>query len=426
MTLRESDFTTFRGWPAGKNTVAPETRVPKKSLREALNVDLDNDGIPRRRAGYTEVYSGSDIHSLWGDGSLTMFVEGTELKRLFSDNSVSVLRTGLDVGRYVSYVEVNGDIYYSNNAQTGKLSAAGLSTPWGVEDPSGQPLVAPMTTGAMGAGMYQVAVTFVSTTGEVSGSTLATIVTLQDNQGVQLSSIPQPTNPSVSHVRVFISEPNGDLLYQQVDIPIGVTSYMISRTLKSEPLDTQFLSVTPAGHIVRHYNGRNLIAADNVLVYTEALRYGLYRPVENYIQFPARITVIQPVSAGVFVVADKTYYLSGQDIKEAQLLVVDPNSGVEGTGMAVDAELFDIDGVAGSLAYWFGASGAMIGLPDGSVQPIMQDMVAVSGYNRGTTLFREVDGIRQMVTAVRGKGQGSSFGAGDSATAEVIRHGISV
>lgn len=424
MTVRERDLTTFNGWPNGKNTVAPETRLPRGSLREALDVNLDKAGRPSRRPGYTSVYSGTNIHSLWGNSRLAVFVENGTLKRLFPDYSVTILRSGLDTNKTLSYADVNGEVYYSNGEQTGKLDVFGAAKDWGVETPEGQPLLSEAASGALDAGRYQVSVAFVSAAGELSGATLAVVVQVSEGKGIQLTAIPQPDSGEVVSARIFVSEPNGEIMYRQVDVPIGVTSYVLTRTIKGEPLGTQFMRTAPAGHIVRYYNGQIYIASDNILWYTEALRYGLCKPSENYIQFPERITVLEPVDDGLYACSDSTYFLSGQNPKQMQMVVASPNKGVEGTGTQVSAEMFDIKDALGNIAFWFGNTGSTLGLNGGRVSPIMEDKIAVSSYNRGATLFKESEGFRQLITALSNKGEGSAFAASDSATAEVIRNGI--
>lgn len=424
MTIDERDLVSFTGWRRGKNTVAAETTLRKDALREALNVDIDRDGKVRRRLGYVSRYAGTNIHSLWSDGAQTLFVENGALKRLNPNYWATTLRTGLDPQRLLSYVAINGEVYYSNAAQTGKVTAASVAAPWGVKEPAGQPLVSAVANGSLTVGRYQVAIAYVSSTGELSGASLASTITVTEGQGLQLTSIPQPSEAHVTHTRVFVTDTNGDILYRQVDVPLGVTSYVITKTLKTEPLDTQFMTVPPAGHLVRHYNGRLYIAIGNVVFYTEALRYGLCKLSENFLLFPERVTVFEPVLDGIYVATDSTYFLSGDEPAKFQQFVASPYTAVEGTGLQLDSNVFKLQNVDGKVAYWFGERGAMLGLSGGKVLPVMETQVAVSQYNAGVSLFRETDGIRQMVTALRGKGDVASFMAGDSVTAIVERHGI--
>jgi ApbE superfamily uncharacterized protein (UPF0280 family) len=50
--------------------------------------------------------------------------------------------------------------------------------------------------------------------------------------------------------------------------------------------------------------------------------------------------------------------------------------------------------------------------------------VALPAYAAGATLFREREGIRQLVTTVREPGPSSGFGVTDAVTVEVRRNGV--
>lgn len=50
-------------FPLGKNNIAKETSLPEGSLRDAINVDIDNSGKPRLREGYKLLYSGINTGS---------------------------------------------------------------------------------------------------------------------------------------------------------------------------------------------------------------------------------------------------------------------------------------------------------------------------------------------------------------------------
>jgi len=107
----------------GKNNLSDPARVLPAGkgsfLTASLNVDIDDALMAHRRAGFaSSSYSGSAIHSLWGNGDVCLFVQGSDLKRLNADYSAATLRAGIGTGR-MNYVEVNGIIYYTNDAAIG-------------------------------------------------------------------------------------------------------------------------------------------------------------------------------------------------------------------------------------------------------------------------------------------------------------------
>jgi len=418
-------------FPVGKNNVAKETDLPEGALREALNVDLYKEGNVARRKGYASVYSGTNIHSLFSTKDYTVFCENGTLNTLNAAYVASTVRTGLNATKDISYAQVNKQVYYSNDEQSGIITENATHAEWGVESPSGQPILS-STTGSLSAGRYQVAITFASPSGEESGTQLAAVLDVTEGGGIQLSSIPQSS--TAASVRVYVSPPNGDVLYHHVTLPMGITTGVVTSTVEGRALETQFMSTMPPGHIVRHYKGRMWVAIGNMLVFSPALRFGLYDPRHTYFRFSEKITVVQPVQDGIYVVADKAYFLSGSDPKDMEQVVVYDKGGVLNTGASVSPHVFDykndvikslgVEQTPDEIAFWYSPTGAMLGFPGGRVKAVTEDRLSISEYERGATLFREEDGMRQLITSLTDKSNGSSFVASDTAVAEVIRNGV--
>lgn len=420
-------------FPLGKNTVAKETDLPKGSARELLNVDISNSGKPRRRRGFTSIYSGADIHSLVSTKKNSFFCEGAALKRLNRDFTATPVRTGLDLSAGLSYAEVDGRVYYSNGSQKGVITEEAVHAEWGVEAPVGQPMLAATAAGGLDAGTYQVAITYVSALGEESGTGRAALLELPVGGGILISSIPQS---SAASCNIYVSPANGDVLYLVKSVAMGTASTTVQSTINfSRMLETQFMEQVPAGHIVRHFKGRMWVAVGDLLVFSLPLRYGLYDPRFTYFRYSERISIVQPVEDGIYVVSGvETFFLSGTNPKDMSQSVVYHQGGVEGTGMSVppkalkaDNKLLDgvlSEGVTEDVAYWFSTTGAVLGLPGGVTKPVTEDRMTISDYGQGATFLREEGDVRQLITALTNKGEGSGFGATDTATAEVRRNGV--
>lgn len=412
---------TLEGWPAGINNVAKDTTVPETALRDALNVDLDSAGKPRRREGRTKVYSGVDTHSIHEAVCGLVFVEGTTLQSLLPDNTASSVGDLLSRDR-VSYAELNDLTYLTNGFEVWNLSSDKTLKLNGVANPDGQPLPSfTSAVGALEAGRYLFAVTFVDSSGEESGASLAIEVETSQSGSITLSNIPQ--NSEASYVRIYGTEPGGQVLREFVEIAMGVSSFTITRTVQGRVLATQFMRRLPAGQIIREFKGRLFVASGDTLWYTEALRYGLCHPADDFIQFPERITLVQPVNDGLYVISDKTYFLSGTNPREMRQVVVSNYRSVEGTGVTLTGSIFDPE-IVGDVAYWYSRAGAMLGLAGGVVRPLMENSVALPLYEEGVTALREENGIRQAVTALRGSGHAAEFAFGDEISVTVERNGI--
>jgi hypothetical protein len=177
----------------------------------------------------------------------------------------------------------------------------------------------------------------------------------------------------------------------------------------------------PAGHIVRHYRGRTFVAKDNVVYYSLPVSYGLYEPDHGYLApFPTKVTMVEHVLDGVYISADKTYFLSGNNPDEFSLQVSDNNPAIFGSSMAINAQMV-IPEYVGDVIYWFDSEGPVLGVNGGMVQHLTMD--ALAGYSASSAasgILRE-NGVDRVVTSLSGASERSGFRASDSSTIEIIR-----
>jgi hypothetical protein len=412
----------------GKNNVAPETEQPSDSARELLNVDLSNSGGVSLRRGYEKVYdAGSDsVHSLFSSKKHTVFVQGSNLMELNTDYTANAL-IAVDPNSMMSYAEINNRIYFSNGVDTGVVNEDGTMSEWGVKSPSGQPLLTLNPLGDLWAGTYQVAITFVAADGEESGAALADTIEVPAGNGITCSLF--PTDPDAAFINIYLTAPNGTTLYHRAKVPMGTVNvdFITNPPNYGKQLETQFMEQMPPGHIVRYFKGHMWVAIDDVLVFSQPLRYGLYDPRHDYFRFPSKITIVQRVEDGVYVVADQTYFLAGNDPKQMQQRVVYSEGAVEETGLNVPPTMIkedQFDTIPDYLAFWYSVKGAVLGLPGGQVQTITEDRMDIPEFGYGASLLRNERGIRQLVTSLSNRGNASGFGASDHATAEVRRNGV--
>lgn len=282
-------------------------------LRNAVNVDMDGAGFPRRRQGVAQVLSGTDVHSLWGNGTDAYFVDYGTLYHLSDTLAKTAIYEGLTLGVSMSYTSSPAGVLASNGGALLRLEGASATE---------------------------------LTAGEHTGT--------------------------------------------------DVTAKLVQM---------------PGGTVVRYYNGRVLCASGRYLLYSEAFSPALYNPLKGYIPFPAVITVVEPCAGGVYIVADKTYFLTGP-MAEASLREVSRATGVPGTGLALD------DGTV----CWVSDSGLVVGTPSGEVNNVQDKHVAVAPAAAGATLYREQDGMRQLVASLFNPGT-SVAAATTYMDAEIVRQG---
>ena len=127
----------------GLNTVTDPVRINYdeetgiSDLGVAVNVTIDQTGWISRREGYTPI-STLDVHSMYSDGDMCVFVSDSVLYQLLQDYSTVVLKTGLLSNEKMAYAHVNGDFYYTNKLDLGIVRANGTHEEWVAQSYVGQ------------------------------------------------------------------------------------------------------------------------------------------------------------------------------------------------------------------------------------------------------------------------------------------------
>ncbi|MGH8569799.1 MAG: hypothetical protein ACREXU_17805, partial [Gammaproteobacteria bacterium] len=406
-------------WLRGMDNVSPDHAVAKDALRTAVNCDVLDDGTVRTRTGLTARAAGAS-HSVWSDGQALYAVVADVLTRYTRSVSGALtgqaLRTGMSPDLPLAYETVGSEVFYSNGSVTGKV-VAGVHRPWGVERPSGQPVLTATGSGALYAGRYQVAVTFVDSLGEESGTGPLAAVSVAAGGGIQLTQIPQPVDAGVSKIRIYVSEANGEVLYRYGDYAVGALSLTVSRSSTlGQVLSTQFLLPPVPGHILESYNGRLYIGRSNLVYFTEPGRYGAMKQT-NYFAFEDEVRLIQDGGTGLWVAtASRTYILQGKEPAGFELIEKLPYGAPR--GQAVE--------LPGGKLFWMSAQGPVVASLQGELEDLSDDegeplaRIAVDDYARGSAVVRDNKGVRQVIAAMGG-GIASELGSQDFFDIEIIR-----
>jgi hypothetical protein len=445
MSVRVPDgkLITLRGWPQGINNLSAETELDlgkagpggkvTGELRVAENLDLDEQGKISQRDGYSQIEALTGLHSLYANKRfpLMLAVYNGQLVSFSSTLARSSRLNLLSRTSRMSYDYDAGWVYFSNGFDSGRINEAGQVEPWGLKAPIGQPTVNASAAGGLAAGTYQVAITYLDGNGRESGSTLAAEVNLASGQGLALTAVPQPTEASVTTIRVYVSSANGSQLRYARDLPVGMTSTSIGVHTPGKPLATQFCEPLPAGQIVRIYRGRMYVIRDRVLYWSEAMNYGQGVLAANYLGFNDRGTLLEGVhtdtSAGMFAAFGKrTYFFTGSEPKQWQKAIAHPHGAVIGSSTLADGPALELE-VNGDIPYWLDDAGQfVIGGPDGRVRPLHAErFVGPVNAEAAATVFREAGGLRQLLTTTMG-GQVSPLAVGDRVEAEVWKNGVRI
>lgn len=412
-------FSKFKGI----NNVSPEERLSREELREATNVDIDDTERLRLRKGATSQYSGTDCHSLWGNGREAFFVEGDTLKSFDVISGVTTsLKTGLQREREMAYVDIVGDVYFSNGKTTGMIRDGAVRS-WGVELPSRIPDMTAVA-GALYPGTYMLTVCFVRDDGEESGAIEAGSITLTATGGIALANIPQPTEADVSLVRVYMTAASGEEFYKADEFLVGVTTRTISSAELTVPLRQYMVTPPPAGDLLEQYNGMAFIAAGAYLYFTLPHAYGMCRPHKDFFRFSKDIDMLGAVEDGLYVSADKIYFIPFNKVLEAVPLAKAPYKAVRGTMVKTKASVMGLESDEEVIACYT-EQGVCVGTNGGSFINLTYEKYAPQETgSAGSAMLREEDGVSQYVSLVKKGGESGRIYASDIAVAEVVRNGV--
>lgn len=379
--------------PAERLHVLPSRDNPTTDLVAAVNVDIDNTGQAKRRAG-TSLKRAGAAHSLWAQGDMCLFVTGTTLRRLYPDYSSELLAQGLTADARMAYVEVNGRIYWANAHQCGAI-ADGLSRSWGMDIPAAPGLSA--VAGQLAAGTYQALVTFVRSDAQESGAALPSVIELTGDGGIRVTWA-LPTDAGIERARIYLSAPNGTTLYLADDCDIADQYTEISAAPFSLPLATQWQDKPPAGHLLAYSRGRIYIAQGEYIFATTALGFE-YVDLRDYLALDgSRLRLLVGVEGGLYAATERAaYFLAGSTLEDMQLRTVSASGGIEGSAVLVDGHrATGREDLAGRQCVLFATGeGVFLGLPDGQVSNLSAERYQFDATALGAAGFHHSDTLNQ-------------------------------
>ncbi len=408
----------------GKNNVSPAERLKRDELRTSTNIDIDAENRISRRKGFSQALAGSDCHSLWSNDDIALFVDGSDLKQFNEDETATTLRSNLQPGNPMAYVDVIGSVYYSDGQVTGVVRD-GENYPNGIDVPSAPALAS--TAGTLRPGSYQVAVTLVDTDGRESGASGTSLITLNSAGGIRVA-LPYSARPHIEAVNVYCSPADGDKLYFAQQATNGTSSLTVTGLQSAVPLRTQFIEPPPAGHLLAYLGGRLYVAVDNLVFYSDPYATEHFRLGDNFIPFPQKVTLLGAVDDGLFVSSDKTYFLPGVDPEQQALITKSKAKAVAGTMATVDwVDVGDGGESSGEALMWMSDQGVMLGGAGGVLQNVTRKTLRVPAANEGAGIVRQQNGMSQYLGLVKDTSDDrEGMYVGDTAVSEVIRNGVSI
>jgi hypothetical protein len=418
------------GYPDGLNNRARATEGPSNengmqtALREAVNVSLTAQGHPIRRPGQTKRVDGI-AHSLFSMGEWLLAVVNSELRayRQGQDGTLALEAVLATPGpRFCTFASDDFSVWWSNGITGGRIDEDLTTHPFWIDTPD--PVVLSVGSGSLAAGRYEVSVTALDAAGRESGASGAVGANVT-NGGSLIVTLPAAPLGTVRW-RLYVTPPDGDVFYQQAELPASATTATVGNLTPSAKLETQWLHPLPPCQVLRYGHGRLFGLSNNVLVWSEPYRLGLMSP-DNHIVLGNEATLLEPVGdgtegAGLWVADHKrTYFMAGADPENWQQQARYPHAAVPGTSCTVPGSYFGLETDA-PVAYWMARNGTpCIGLPGGQLIPVREDALALPvDAERGATGLMLFDGIQQLLTTTVGSSVNLAA-VSDMAEATILR-----
>jgi len=399
----DRDVTTFTEFKGLRNDTTPE-RFSNFDLAVANNVILDEARALRRRAGATLRLPGA-MHSLWADAQGAFMASSTALYSLDTNLTPTLLTNSLS-GAPLAYARAGDCVYFSNGQDTG-VALPSSTRAWGITVP---PVLTTLTSGDLVPGRYLVTATYVRDDGQESGAPGAQVVDVAAGRGI-LVTIPASLDGTVTSTRVYMTPPNGEVLYHVGTVADGATFTPTAAAVAAmnEPLETQFMTPPPAGQLLAYYKGRMYVAVGDTLYMSEPFAYELF-DLRNNLVLDGPITMLAPVedagASGFFIgTTASTGVLLGEspdDFKYAQRC---DYGAVQGALAYVDGTLF-MEGSTGAhkLPMWVSRAGVCVGMPSLDITNLTRERytfatgpVGAAMYDPTTSQFVGVSGVQAAI-----------------------------
>ncbi len=418
--------TTLKAFKGLNNVLKPRNTTPDY-LKKAVNIDIDKLGNLIKRKGYQKVATGS-FHSLWSteDNKRVYVVKDNDLVKVNADYSFTTIKASVG-SKELSYTEVDNTVYYCSEDFTGCINSNEVWMPWGLNIPNTSVDLA-ATTGALPEGVYQVHITYQTIDGVESGTTLAPQIVLTDDSGIIVSNFPSPQESNVTHIGIYVGMMNSEETYFVDRIPLAQTSYTITSYFNgARPLSSFGMYPAPRGHITRYLNGRIYVASENIVWYSEGMNYNWWNSESGYWYFEDKITAIMPVEGGLWISADKLYYISGTDPRKAKRQEKEPVQVVPGTPAKIPGPYIFVENTPAGYKWLCTTNkGVYILYNDGLPLNMTERNVSLPIATEGVGSFIQEDGINRYVSLLKKKEGSQNTSVGDVATATIIRNGVEI
>lgn len=377
-------------------------------VRDAVNVDLSAAGTFQRRPGFAQVVTKTRCRDIFEHKDGALFASESSLFNFDGKVAAEVSPLASPFAR-VCYTDTPLGVVWSDGFSL-KLLAGGSVKQLVPAKPNPEPAIS-IGSGSLVAGTYGVMFRSVRADGQQSAPTIPQHITVPANGAIVVSSAGH-----VDDIAVFVTAVDGEIFYREATIGVGQTSLSIPLVSSGgQPVRHEVISEIPPGKMLGLHYGRLLSVDGAFLFYSLPWAMGLHRPASDYIPLDEDITMIAPVTGGLYLsTVSATYWLAGGDVSKSNMNQITPYGAVKGT-------LTKVPNTTDLM--WFSARGPVRATQDGQIALLQDDAIAygVDTSAPGAAMFRETNGLRQFVAALAPKSNASSAVFGSFMDAEVIK-----
>lgn len=382
-------------WKGGSHNRSGAKSTPDGFVRGAVNLVPGESGSLKLRPGYSRLYQAEqEVTCAALIGSRLLIGDGERLVWLERDGSFSVAAELDGAARAILPI---GDLAYVSTSKGGCALWSGLLLPWSPQKPAFE---VSTEGGGLQPGRYKVAVVAGDAARRRSACDVKT-VDVVDGQAIRVTA---------QQGRAYVSSANGATLYYQGDVSGSLLCARV--TDNTERLTVEGLAAMPASTVLCAHNAVLLAAVDKQLWVSKPYMPYLCDMATGFYLFKSEITNVVSCGQGVFITADKTYYLLLPETASPALSTVSEVDAVAGTAVTLP----------NGAVSWFTRRGAAIGGPDGTVTYPSDPHYAPAVSARGAAGFVDVDGTPAVITTLRGHASTSMAATSDACDLEIIRN----
>lgn len=352
----------------GINNQAEASDLKPSDLSVAKNVDVTNAGRLKRRQGFAVQDPCCHFNLFEADGFVLATNAEHALVALWQDGLRIEVHPSMGPGR-IWYVQLpDGRVAFSNGLQCG-LTDGRTCCEWGARKPEAVG-VGVVTQGHLAKGKYRWAVTHVRRVDGLESGALTSEAMQLEHGGLALMGLPEREG---FDTQVYLTQADGEQFYlvgKAIDGQLRISSHEGLSALRTLDLDAP-----PAGVLLATWNGRALVAVGSMLLASLPTMPEQFDLTQDFRQFEAEITLVQPVGEGIFVGTSKAlHFLSGETFDAMRLSTPMRGAVVLGSGVAVDGRHIRLgDGTASGECMVCIADGLVVaGLSSGQAAPLSE------------------------------------------------------